>query len=181
MPAEEDVNIDDDRASVDVDDVEMDDDPNVKRRGRGFDPRGNGPASEGVKAGRFETLDETADSSARAVKSVEGWVIVVTNVNEEATEEEVIDKFIDFGKIKSCHLNLDRRTGYVKGYALLEFDTQEEAQEAIQACKDGLTLLEEELKADFAFVKPPADAISGRSSGQRRANADRDRSRSPGR
>lgn len=140
--------------------------------------------------------------------AVEGWVIVVTNVNEEATEEEVIDKFIDFGKIKSCHLNLDRRTGYVKvrsrcfeckthepladrayrhafffaqGYALLEFDTQEEAQEAIQACKDGLTLLEEELKADFTFVKPPAGAISGRSSGQRRANADRDRSRSPGR
>ncbi|KAJ1017778.1 hypothetical protein NDA16_005095 [Ustilago loliicola] len=180
MP-EEYVKIEDDRASVDVDNVEMDDDLNVKRRGRGFDPRGNGPASEGVKTGTFETLDETADTSARAVKSVEGWVIVVTNVHEEATEEEVIDKFIDFGSIKSCHLNLDRRTGYVKGYALLEFGEQEQAQEAIQACKDGLTLLEEELKADFAFVKPPAGVIAGRSAGQRRANANRDRSRSPGR
>lgn len=43
-------------------------DPNVKRRGRGFDPRGNGPASEGVKAGRFDTLDDAGDISGRAAK-----------------------------------------------------------------------------------------------------------------
>ncbi|CBQ68985.1 related to RNA-binding protein 8A [Sporisorium reilianum SRZ2] len=159
----------------------MDDDPNVKRRGRGFDPRGNGPASEGVKAGRFDVLDEASDSGARAVKSVEGWVIVVTNVHEEATEEEVMDKFLDYGNVKSCHLNLDRRTGYVKGYALLEFAEQDEAQAAIQACSDGLTLLDEELKADFAFVKPPAGGAAARGAGSRRANANRDRSRSPGR
>ncbi|SPO30699.1 related to Y14, exon junction complex [Ustilago trichophora] len=182
MPQEE-IKMEEDRAANAVDDdVDMDDDPNIKRRGRGFDPRGGGAASEGVKTGNFESLDETADSGARAVKSVEGWVIVVTNVHEEATEEEVIDKFLDYGSVRSCHLNLDRRTGYVKGYALLEFAEQEEAQAAIQACSEGLTLLDQDLKADFAFVKPSAGgaASAGRGAGSRRA-ANRDRSRSPGR
>ncbi|MCO5555842.1 hypothetical protein L7F22_009387 [Adiantum nelumboides] len=183
-------------------DVEMEDDPSIKRRGRGFDPRADGPSNDGVKhAGKFEKLnlssenqmdqdertreDEKDENIERPAQSIEGYIIIVTGIDEEATEEEVIEKFADFGKVQNCHLNLDRRTGYVKGYALLEFSSLSEANQAIDACKDGLTLMDKELKAGFAFVQPPEHLSTKTQMGIRgsasRGKANRDRSRSPDR
>jgi RNA-binding protein 8A len=85
--------------------------------------------------------------------AVEGWVIFVSNLNEEVTEEEVQDKFADFGKVRDVRLNLDHRTGYVKGYALVEFGEYKEAVEAIRDL-DGKEWLGNRLNLDFCFVKP---------------------------
>ena len=51
--------------------------------------------------------------------AIEGWIIIITGLHEESQEDDVYDVFSKYGQIKGIHLNMDRKTGYAKGYALI--------------------------------------------------------------
>ncbi|EJT96569.1 RNA-binding domain-containing protein [Dacryopinax primogenitus] len=159
-------------------------DGTVTRRGRGFREGTSGELNRTEQ--QFDRIDVGGGregDTGKAARSVEGWIIFVTGVHEEASEEDLQDKFADFGEIKNLHLNLDRRTGFVKGYALIEYDTFKEAKSAVDAC-DGSTLLEQEIHCDFAFTKPPPTIPRGPMRGGRGGGGgprQRGRSQSPGR
>ncbi|KAJ1822536.1 hypothetical protein LPJ56_000708 [Coemansia sp. RSA 2599] len=115
---------------------------------------------------------EPKSSAAIAQQSIEGWVLVATGIHEEAREEDLQDFFADYGKVRSLHLNLDRLTGYVKGYALIEYATEKEALAAVQKAS-GKKLLGRPVVVDFAFVKDPEEKEEERKGrGNRRAGRD---------
>uniref|UniRef100_A0A7S0WT30 RNA-binding protein 8A n=1 Tax=Chlamydomonas leiostraca TaxID=1034604 RepID=A0A7S0WT30_9CHLO len=120
----------------------------TKKKGRGHREAQN--MDERYGRARFSELDPKAAPGPTA--SVEGWVVIVTGVHEEAQEEDLHEAFSEFGEIKNIYLNLDRQTGFVKGYALIEYKKKTEAKAAIDAM-NGAELLTQKIKVDYAFKK----------------------------
>nr|CCA18288.1 RNA binding protein putative [Albugo laibachii Nc14]CCA18438.1 RNA binding protein putative [Albugo laibachii Nc14] len=88
----------------------------------------------------------------KALKSIEGWILFVTGIHEEAQEEDVLDAFGEHAQVKNIHMNLDRRTGFVKGYALLEFEDFDAAKEAMNRM-DEKEILGQKISVNWAFQK----------------------------
>ncbi|KAI9270619.1 hypothetical protein BDA99DRAFT_502288 [Phascolomyces articulosus] len=145
------------------------DEPPVRTKGRGF------AGNDDSRTSRDSRRDDA--NGVIPERSIEGWIIIVRGVHQEADEESLTERFAEYGTIKNLHLNLDRRTGFVKGYALIEYETLKEAQSAIDDA-NGSKFYDQTLQVDFAFTKPDEDTRGSRRTGDRRG---RDRSLSPSR
>ncbi|KAL3154316.1 hypothetical protein ABBQ32_013800 [Trebouxia sp. C0010 RCD-2024] len=124
---------------------------NRKQKGRGFQER-DAMELDDDRTGHYDTSSDS--SKGGPIKSVESWVIFVSGVQEEAQEEDLVDIFGEYGEMKNVHLNLDRRTGYVKGYAIIEYGERAEAEAAISNL-NGRPMLEQALHVDWAFSAGP--------------------------
>uniref|UniRef100_A0A6G3MKF6 RNA-binding protein 8A (Trinotate prediction) n=1 Tax=Henneguya salminicola TaxID=69463 RepID=A0A6G3MKF6_HENSL len=83
----------------------------TKRKGRGFRDTQTRHEID------YKSIESPSTETGPA-KSVQGWILIVTNVHPEASEEDITNIFGEYGPLTSLDLNIDKRTGYMKVYII---------------------------------------------------------------
>jgi cold-inducible RNA-binding protein len=84
--------------------------------------------------------------------------LYVGNLRYSATEEDLRKLFSDVGQVVAVNVITDRETGRSKGFAFVEMETEEDAQEAIGHLNNH-EFLGRTIRASEA--QPPRDRSSG--------------------
>lgn len=85
--------------------------------------------------------------------------IYVGNLSYDATKDDLMSVFTEYGTVKSVHLPTDRETGRMRGFAFVEMSTDAEETAAIEAL-DGAEWMGRDLRVNKA--KPREDRSGGR-------------------
>jgi len=83
-----------------------------------------------------------------------GSKVFVGNLEFKTTQGEVEDLFSQAGSIREVFLPADRATGRPRGFAFVEFESEEEAARAIEKF-DGYELGGRALRVNLAEDRPP--------------------------
>ncbi|KAF0910951.1 hypothetical protein E2562_005343 [Oryza meyeriana var. granulata] len=75
---------------------------------------GRSPSVLASNRDRFDSLADAGNSGHGPQRSIEGWILLVSGVKEDAEEDDLYNAFSEFGHVKDLHFNLERHTGYGK-------------------------------------------------------------------
>ncbi|HEY9620365.1 MAG TPA: RNA-binding protein [Crinalium sp.] len=92
--------------------------------------------------------------------------IYVGNLSFEATQEDLIEIFSEYGKVQRVQLPTDRETGRVRGFAFVEMETADEEASAIEAL-DGAEWMGRDLKVNKAKPREERSSSGGKSWGNK--------------
>ncbi len=105
----------------------------------------NGRTSHG---GLFKSIREDSTISRK---------IFVGNLSFNTTQDRLREAFTTAGQVVSVHIGTDRETGRSRGFAFVEFSSDEEAQNAISSFND-FDLDGRKLRVNAAEDRPPRRA-----------------------
>eukprot|EP00558_Chaetoceros_sp_UNC1202_P005224 CAMPEP_0197232600 /NCGR_PEP_ID=MMETSP1429-20130617/863_1 /TAXON_ID=49237 /ORGANISM="Chaetoceros sp., Strain UNC1202" /LENGTH=278 /DNA_ID=CAMNT_0042690673 /DNA_START=86 /DNA_END=918 /DNA_ORIENTATION=- len=120
---------------------------------------GTGAEGSGAGGGKKEGTNGSTGGNAGAGKdaadkaSVDRLSIYVGQVDYSATPEELLAHFEPCGTVERVTINCDKFTGRPKGFAYLEFETEDAANNAVKL--DGSTFKGRTLKVTHKRVNTP--------------------------
>jgi cold-inducible RNA-binding protein len=86
--------------------------------------------------------------------------VFVGNLDFKVTSDQLNDLFAEAGSIREVFLPLDRMSGRPRGFAFVDFESEEEAEKAIELFND-YELSGRNLRVNIAEERPPRPSFGG--------------------